>query len=183
MVPQTEKRWIIAAAISWAIVLSAAIGVVLYVHRHSAAILSHLVSTDPAPARRALYCRLEADRLVHEAFLLHEAATSKTAGTQTPAQDATGALVPDAAPLLERAEQLYLASLDAMTSQPGVLFRLGEVSFLRGQRARGFLYLARYWDAVGEKSLSRAYRRLAIETDPSATIPLRDDAATSGSTN
>jgi len=169
MISRAQKHWIIATAVAWVIALSVAIALGSWLYRRSPEILGRLVSTDPSPARQALRLRLEADRLVHEALLRHEAATSGTAAIQT----TTGALISEVAPLLEMAERLYLQSLDAATSQPPLLFQLGEVNFLRGQRARGYLYLARYWEALGEKGLARAYRRAASETDSSATIPLQ----------
>jgi len=173
--PRTEKHDLLATVLLWAIALVAAIAAVSYVHRRSDAILDFLVQDDPAPNRRALRSRLEADKLVHEAFLRHEIATSGTAAAGV----ATGTLMLDAIPLLERAEKLYLDSLEAVTSQPAVLFQLGEVSFLQGKRARAYLYMARYWEAIGERTLARAYRRFASDIDPSATIPLRSDATTS----
>jgi len=179
MPAEMEKRWIKSALVVWFIALAVTIGVALYVHRRAAAILDFLVASDPAPSRQALYLRLEADRLVHQAYLRHEAVTSGTAG----ARDATGTLLSEVVPLLERAERLYLESLDAATSQPGILFQLSEVSFLRGQRARGYLYLARYWEMAGERGLARAYRRLASERDPSATISLPDEIPTSALPN
>ena len=171
---QTDRRWITASAIAWAVILAAAIALAFHVYPRSPDILRDLVSTDPSPTRQALYRRLEADRLVHEAFARHEAAMSGTPS----ASASSGTLVAEAAPFLEQAERLYLASLDAVTSQPALLFQLGEVSFLRGRRAQGYLYLSRYWEAVEERGLARAYSRLAQETDPSATIPLQADAAT-----
>ena len=169
MLQPSDKHWIIGAVIGWAITVAAAIGAILYVRYHSAALLDHLVSGDPAPSRQALYCQLQADQLVQQALLLHEAATSGTTRSLT----ANGTLVPQTAPLLEQAEQLYLESLDAVTSQPALLFQLGEVNLLRGQRARGYLYLERYWEAMGETGLARAYHSRATAIDPSATIPLR----------
>jgi len=173
MSSKTDKHWLVAVLIVWTLTLLAAIAAVCLVHRQSLAILNRLVSGDPAPARQALRLRLEADRLVHEALLRHEAATSATAAVRI----TTGALVSEVVPLLEQAERLYLQSLDAASSQPALLFQLGEVSLLRGQSARGYLYLARYWNAIGEKGLARAYRRMAAEVDASTTIPLLDDAA------
>jgi len=169
MLQPNGKCWIIGAFIGWALTIAAAVVAILYVRHRSAVLLDHLVSGDPAPSRQALYRRLQADDLVHQALLLHEAATSGTTRSLT----TNGALVPQTAPLFEQAEQLYLESLDAVTSQPALLFQLGEVNLLRGQRARGYLYLERYWEAMGEDGLARAYHSRATATDPSATIPLR----------
>ena len=175
MSSQSEKRLVVVAAILTAITLAVAIAALIYVRARSVAILNYLASTDPSPARQALLRRLEADRPVREALQSHEAATTATAATQR----AGGALAAEIAPLLEKAERSYLASLDAATSQPALLFQLGEVNLLLGRRARAYLYLARYWNAMGEKELSQTYTRLARETDPSASIPLRGEASTS----
>jgi len=173
---QRERRLAVVAAILTAITLAVAIGAVVYVRGRSVAILNRLASTDPSPARQALLRRLEADRLVREALRDHEAATTGTAATQ-PAGG--GAVAPQIVPLLEKAERSYLASLDAASSQPALLFELGEVNLLMGRRARAYLYLARYWEAMGEKELGQTYTRLAHDAEASATISLRGEAATS----
>jgi len=172
---QNERRWILVAAIIWAVALAVVIAGGRYLRAHSTALLNYVVSTDPEPKRQALYRRMEADRLVREALRQNDAATS---GGLAP-RPRNGALIPEVAPLLQQAERLYLESYDETTTRTGLLFQLGEVNFLMGRRARGYLYLARYWDAVGEKELARAYRRRAGELDSAATIPLRDDRASS----
>jgi hypothetical protein len=135
-----------------------------------------MVLTDPSAGRRALRLRLEADRLVRDAFRRHEAVTSGPAAATV----ATGTLVAEVSPVLERAERFYLESLDVDTSQPTLLFQLGEVNFLLGRRARAYQFLARYWEAIGEAELARSYRRRARETAPEATVPLAGDGETTG---
>ena len=109
----------------------------------------------------------------------HEAATSGTAG----ARMADSALVPEVAPLLEAAERLYLESLDAVSSQPGLLFQLGEVNFLLGRRTRAHLFMSRYWAALGEEDLARVYRRRAAEIDANTSLALPGDIGTSTPAN
>lgn len=180
MSKRKEPQGILVPVVVCVLALAGAIIVGGYVHRRAPTILERLVATDPAPPRRALRLRLEADRLVREALARHEAATSGSV-----AGDAltSGPLVSDAVPLLREAERLYLESLDAATSQPGLLFQLGEVNLLLGRRARGFLFMARYWEAMGESALARAYRERAKAIDPTLSIATPADRATSGSVN
>ena len=177
---RSGKTWLVVGLVVWVVALAGAGWLARFVHRRSPAILDRLTATDPAPARRALRLRLEADRLVHGALVLHEAATS---GSLADENRTTGTLVAEAAPLLEEAERLYLESLEAATSQPGVLFQLGEVNLLLGRRAGGYLFLARYWEATGEPALARAYRERARALDPATSISLPPDRATTAPTD
>jgi len=160
MTATRHRAWLAAAAIAWAAALTSIIAAGVYVHSRTQPILTDLVVNDPSPRTQALARRLEADRLLIEALRIHEAATT---GTAAPAPRADGALVAQAVPLLEKAEQLYLAVADAETSQPGLLFYLAEVNFLMGRERQADAYLSRYWQAAGNQPLATLYGRLAKE--------------------
>ena len=177
MAATKERRWLLAAVACWIFLMAAAVTVIVYVHHRSVAILDRLVATDPSPDWRANRLRLDADSLVREALLIHEQSAT---GTIESALAESRPFCDEAIALLEKAERLYLESLDAQSSQPAVLFQLGEVNFLLGRRSRAYRYLAAFWEARGDDDLARVYRNQARRLDGRDPTPPYDGRTTSG---
>ena len=165
MAAGNEKRWLVGAVVVWAVAMAAIVAVVFHFHSRSREILISLVANDPDARRQALLFRLEGDRKVNEALLQHERATSGTVESRT----SDTVLIVSVTPLLEEAERLYLKSLDENSSQPGVLFHLGEVNALMGRRAQSARYLSRYWEMQGEPEMARVFQDEAEKLDSATT--------------
>jgi hypothetical protein len=153
--PRVEKKWLIAIAVLWAIGMVAIVGTGIAVQRRAVSVLQWIVQSDPNDWTRAPRSRLEADRLVIEALHRRERAAALAPATTT----ASAAAAPEQTlPLLEKAERLYLDSLDARTSQPGLLFYVAELNFLMGRIKNGNQWIVRYWEALGETPLADSWR-------------------------